>query len=96
MVYVSDEILDKIEKKLKINTNVVSKKTLREALLVELEHGRRFKKYGLNVTNDNILTTAKIAMAHIAEYPDYYSRLSKLEESAKKYWTTKEKKPVFN
>ncbi|HEX2695466.1 MAG TPA: DUF5661 family protein, partial [Acidobacteriota bacterium] len=28
----------------------------------------------------------KIALAHLAEFPDYYTRLDKLEKAAEKYW----------
>ena len=50
----------------------------------ELEHGR---KYNLtNVTADEPITTGKIALAHLNEFPDYYKRLKVLEEEAKAYW----------
>jgi len=29
----------------------------------------------------------RIALDHLAEFPDYYSRLMKMEEAAKKYWS---------
>ena len=48
---------------------------------VELEHGKR--DTNTNVTNDDILTTGKIALAHLNEFPDYYTRLEKMEEEAK-------------
>jgi hypothetical protein len=51
---------------------------------VELEHGTRDES--TNVTNDNPLTTGKIALAHLNEFPDYYTRLDKLEEEAKTFW----------
>jgi len=51
---------------------------------VELEHGTRDES--TNVTNDNPLTTGKIALAHLTEFPDYYTRLDKLEEEAKTFW----------
>ncbi len=54
---------------------------------VELEHGRRDPD--TNVTNDDPIVTGKIARAHLNEFPDYYDRLEKLEEEAKKYWQGK-------
>ena len=51
---------------------------------VELEHGTRDED--TNVTNDNPLTTGNIALAHLNEFPDYYTRLDKLEEEAKTFW----------
>lgn len=54
---------------------------------VELEHGTRFPN--ANVTNDNPILTGKIALAHLLEFPDYYTRLKKLEDEAKAYWEKK-------
>jgi hypothetical protein len=49
-------------------------------LNVELEHGRRDP--ATNLTNDDPLLTGKIALAHLTELPDYYSRLAKMEAGA--------------
>lgn len=38
---------------------------------IELEHGSI--NPNTNVTNDNPILTAKIALAHLNEYPDYYN-----------------------
>lgn len=38
---------------------------------IELEHGKINSK--TNVTNDNLITTAKIALAHLNEFPNYYN-----------------------
>lgn len=54
---------------------------------VELEHGRADDL--TNVTNDDPLTTAKIALAHLNEFPDYYTRLMKMEKEAEAYWEEK-------
>jgi hypothetical protein len=53
-------------------------------LNVELEHGTRDP--ATNVTGDDPVTTGKIALAHLNEFPDYYSRLDELEEAAKRHW----------
>jgi hypothetical protein len=50
---------------------------------VELEHGSRFG-YITNVTNNDPVTTGRIALAHIFEIPDYYTRLEKMERKAEK------------
>jgi hypothetical protein len=55
-------------------------------LMVELEHGARDPK--TNVTNDDEILTAKIALAHLEEYPDYYTRLAQLEKDADEYWAS--------
>ena len=55
---------------------------------VELEHGT--EDPDTNVTDDDPLTTGKIALAHLNEFPDYYTRLLKLEEEAEEYWENRE------
>ena len=51
---------------------------------VELEHGTQ--DVGTNVTDDDVDVTAKIARAHLNEFPDYYSRLAVMESEAEAYW----------
>ena len=51
---------------------------------VELEHGTRDAE--TNVTNDEETVTAKIARAHLNEFPDYYTRLAIMEAEAEAYW----------
>ncbi|WMJ82249.1 DUF5661 family protein [Clostridium sp. MB40-C1] len=55
-------------------------------LNTELEHGRKY--HPTNITDDDPLATGRIALAHLSEFPDYYTRLAKLEEEAKAYWNT--------
>ena len=50
---------------------------LSRGMTVELEHGRRDPL--TDVTNDDPLLTAKIAIAHLREIPDYYDRLARME-----------------
>ena len=52
----------------------------RLGLDVELEHGRRDMR--TNVTDDDAVVTGKIALAHLHEFPDYYTRLAQLEAAA--------------
>lgn len=56
----------------------------RMGLDVELEHGTVHRI--TNVTNDNPQLTAKIALAHLNEFPDYYTRLKKMENEAENFW----------
>ena len=56
----------------------------RMGLEVELEHGARDPE--TNVTNDDPLLTGKIAFAHLKEFPDYYTRLQKMETEADEFW----------
>jgi Protein of unknown function (DUF5661) len=53
-------------------------------LEVELEHGNRDPD--TNVTSDDLSLTGKIAWAHLKEFPDYYTRLDKLETEADEFW----------
>ena len=51
---------------------------------VELEHGLHDPL--TNVSDDDPHVTAKIALAHLNEFPDYYTRLERMEEEAKRDW----------
>jgi Protein of unknown function (DUF5661) len=59
----------------------------RMGLDVELEHGVRDLQ--TNVTHDNEVITAKIALAHLNEFPDYYTRLEKMEKEAREFHNKK-------
>jgi Protein of unknown function (DUF5661) len=54
----------------------------RRGMDVELEHG--LHDLATNVTGDDPVTTGKIARAHLNEFPDYYTRLARMEEEAKR------------
>lgn len=54
---------------------------------VELEHGLISPE--TNVTFNDPVLTGKIALAHLNEFPDYYTRLKILEDDAAKYWNSK-------
>ena len=45
-----------------------------------VEHGVRDPE--TNVTNDDDLATGRIALAHLKELPDYYTRLAVMEADA--------------
>ena len=57
---------------------------VRAGMDVELEHGTRFPD--LDVTGDDPVVTAKIALAHLREFPDYYERLAAMERVAEAAW----------
>jgi hypothetical protein len=54
---------------------------------VELEHGRH--DLVTNVTDDDPITTGKIALAHLREFADYYTRLERMEAEADDYWRSR-------
>ncbi len=68
-----------------INWDNCDFKEFQRGLAVELEHGSRDPD--TYVTNDDPRATGKIAWAHLKEFPDYYTRLDKLEVAADKFWT---------
>jgi hypothetical protein len=49
----------------------------RAGMDVELEHGTHDPD--TDVTNDDPVVTGKIALAHLRELPDYYTRLARME-----------------
>ena len=61
---------------------------LRRGMDVELEHGTRDPE--TNVTDDDIVVTAKIARAHLNEFPDYYARLAVMEAEAEAHWAAEQ------
>jgi len=60
----------------------------RMGLDVELEHGSRDPE--TDVTHSDPITTGKIALAHLKEFPDYYTRLAKMEKDADEFWGEKD------
>jgi len=76
----SSQEAKEIGQKLKINWSRFNVEQFRMGLDVELEHGTVDPK--TNVTDDDPLMTGKIALAHLNEIPDYYTRLYKMESEA--------------
>jgi len=75
----------KIGEELGIDWSKFDVEQFRMGLDVELEHGSRDSK--TNVTNDDEIMTGKIALAHLNEFPDYYTRLEEMEEEGEEYWS---------
>jgi len=67
--------IDDIAKKFDINPSKI-RKELVMGVEVELEH------------TDSRTTAKEIAMDHLSEIPDYYTRLKKMEKDGSKKWTT--------
>ena len=51
---------------------------------VEYEHGVHDPQTGDK--GDDPVTTGKIALAHMKEFPDYYERLERMEQEAERDW----------
>jgi hypothetical protein len=56
----------------------------RRGMDVELEHGSRDPT--TDVTGDDPIVTGRIALAHLNEFPDYYTRLDRMEREAESEW----------
>jgi hypothetical protein len=70
-----------IGEKLGIDWSRFDVEQFRMGLNVELEHG--LHDPSTDVTGNDPLLTGKIALAHLNEFPDYYTRLDKMEQEAK-------------
>lgn len=77
----------KIGEQLGIDWSKFDVEQFRSGMDVELEHG--LTDPHTNVSNDDPLTTGKIALAHLNEFPDYYTRLGEMEHEAEAYWEGK-------
>ena len=73
--------------RIEIRWDEVDIEEFRMGMSVELEHGTHDLE--TDVTGDDELLTAKIALAHLREFPDYYTRLAVMEEEAEAYWSNK-------
>lgn len=76
---ISEEMVARIAQELGV-ADEVDLAQLKIGMEVELEHGQRDPL--TNVTNDDLVMTAKIALAHLRELPDYYVRLAVMERDA--------------
>ena len=65
------DVLD-VAKTLNIDFTKFSLNDFITGINIELEHG--LVNPETNVTNNNLLLTAKIALAHLNEFPDYYNK----------------------
>jgi hypothetical protein len=74
----------KLGEELGIDWSSFDVEQFRMGMDVELEHGAHDPI--TNVTNNDPLMTAKIALAHLKEFPDYYTRLEKMEDEAEAFW----------
>ncbi|MBK7255687.1 MAG: hypothetical protein IPI04_17685 [Ignavibacteria bacterium] len=80
----NSEDAEEIGEKLGISWDKFDVEQFTKGLNVELEHGSRDPE--VNVTNNDPVLTGKIALAHLKEFPDYYTRLEKMERDAKEFW----------
>ena len=77
------EEAERIGRSLGIDWSKFNVEQYRMGLDVELEHG--LVDPHTNVTNDDPITTGKIALAHLNEFPDYYTKLDRIEKEAERH-----------
>lgn len=75
----------KIGEELGIDWKHFDVEQFRMGLDVELEHG--IHDPATDVTGNDPILTGKIALAHLKEYPDYYTRLKKMEQEAEAFFS---------
>lgn len=76
----TSEKAKEIGEALRITWDKFDVEQFRSGLDVELEHG--LVDPHTNVTGDDPMVTGKIALAHLNEFPDYYTRLERMEKEA--------------
>lgn len=57
---------------LNINFDKFTPEEFLDGINIESEHGK--VNANTNVTNDDLITTSKIALAHLNEFPNYYNK----------------------
>lgn len=70
--------VDQIAATLGINFNEVDRNQF--TLGLKMENSEHNSNNELNTVHDNFADLGKIVLAHLREVPDYYSKISKLEE----------------
>jgi hypothetical protein len=75
--YISQSKAKEVGDALKIDWNKIPFAQFHNGINVELEHGKVTPE--TNVTNDDLIKTGKIALAHLLESGDYYTELAKME-----------------
>ena len=69
---ISDNEILRVARYLNVDFSKFPFEDFKRGINVELEHG--FQNTNTNVTNNYLIKTAKIALAHLNEYPNYYNK----------------------
>lgn len=77
----------RLGKRFNINFKVIPFNDWLNGLNFELEHK--------NITHGSFKLTAKIVIAHLKEFPDYYFFLKRMEKRREMYWKNKNKPNIF-
>jgi uncharacterized protein DUF5661 len=76
----SSEEAQNIGDRIGVDWSTIPLEEFRVGLGVELEHGSHDAQ--TDVTGDDPIVTGKIALAHLKEFADYYTRLARMEAEA--------------
>ena len=68
----SDNEIMMVAKYLNIDFSKFAFEDFKRGINIELEHGK--ENMATNVTDDDLIKTAKIALAHLNEFPNYYNK----------------------
>jgi len=69
---ISDNEILRIARYLNVDFSKFPFEDFKRGINVELEHG--LENINTNVTNNDLIKTTKIALAHLNEYPNYYNK----------------------
>jgi hypothetical protein len=90
------EIVKEVGDKIGVDWTTVDFGEFMQGVKEELEHGCTFAvapdPNQTNVTGDDLESTAKIALAHLYEVTDYYTRLEQLEDAGEAHWENNDPK----
>jgi hypothetical protein len=82
MASLTDSQLDSLYTYFQIDPADIPYETMRTGIQVELEHGTVHQL--TNITNDDLIMTTKIVLAHLWEGKNYYLYLQELESKLEK------------
>ena len=68
----SDNEIMMVAKYLNIDFSKFPFEDFKRGINIELEHGK--ENINTDVTDDDLIKTAKIALAHLNEFPNYYNK----------------------
>ena len=69
---ISDNEILRVARYLNVDFSKFPFEDFKRGINIELEHG--LENINTNVTNNDLIKTAKIALAHLNEYPNYYNK----------------------
>jgi hypothetical protein len=76
-----------VGKKFGIDWSKFNVEQFKKGIGIELEH--ELVDSGTSIFSDDPIITGEIALAHLNEFPDYYTRLCRMEKKAEKFWKEK-------